>query len=1366
MVGVSALFPGSEEAERFWRNIVEGADLFSDVPESHWRIDDYYDADPRTPDKVYARRGGFLPDIDFSPMDFGIPPNVVPATDTAQLLALRVAQQVLEDYAGGDISGIDRERVSVVLGSSGGTEMSGYMSGRLHRPIWERGLRAAGLSDNELTAFSESVASGYTPWQENTFPGLLGNVIAGRIANRFDLGGTNCVVDAACASSLAAIEIALHELYLREADMVIAGGVDAFNDIFMFMCFAKVTALSRTGDCRPFSDQSDGTMLGEGLSMLALKRLDDAERDGDRIYAVIRGIGTSSDGRAKSIYAPSPDGQAKALRRAYEAAGYGPETVGLVEAHGTGTKAGDVAEFTALRRVFDESGRADRQWCAVGSVKSQVGHTKGAAGACGLFKTVMALHHKVLPPTIKIDRPNPGLEIESSPFYLSTQTKPWIADQNVPRRASVSAFGFGGTNFHITLEEYAGAGKHAPRYRSWDSELVVLGADSAAALAAQAGELAASLVDSPDMLGYLAHSTQSAYDATRPHRLAVVANSVEGLRAMLGEAAAKLQTAGGETSFSSPKGYYYSCQPAGPVALLFPGQGSQYVGMGADIPQLHEPALAPWELARAGLLNADRDLHDVVWPKTAFTEEDRTAQAAELTKTEWAQPGIGAHSLSLLSVVRSLGIAPVAVGGHSFGEVSALCAAGVISDDVALLIARARGALMAQAAASSDGAMCAVTAPAEQVSRLLGEWGLSVIIANHNAPNQVVLSGDSAAIADAAQRFSAAGMNARLLDVATAFHSEIVSSAAAPFASYLAGIPFGVPQVPVYANATAQPYVGSAEQMQATLANQIAQPVRFVEQVQAMWSAGARTFVEVGPGSVLTNLVGKCLTGQDHVAVSLDAKGRNGIRSLWMGLGQLVAAGVPMNFEALWADYRHGDDPRTRPAPKLTMKLNGTNFGRPDINDEPVSRAAEKSDRFEKSTPRSDHNGHATVSEPPMTAAHPTVPAANGLPAHVPTHVPVPVQAAAVPMVTSPLMSGPGAEMVTHMVGALGSMQQTIAHLQGLLQTLVSSTGMTPMPVNQLAFPAATTVVPAQPVAAYGVAAPPAPPVVAPPPAMPAPPTAPAAPISVPPAPALVPAAPAPVAAAAPVVTMPAPPAPAPVAAPVAVAVAPAPVASVVVAPAAGVDLVGDMLAVVADKTGYPVEMLDLSMALEADLGIDSIKRVEILSAVQDRVPSLPEVETATMAALVTLQEIVDYLQSLMGPAAAPAAAAPAPAAAAPAPVAPVAVAPAAAGVDLVGDMLAVVADKTGYPVEMLDLSMALEADLGIDSITAFSTPRTQPSRVRPTVDHDPPTPSRIATGPETGSPSPPPSAGCRSNAAPATHAIRCAGVQAGVVLE
>ncbi|SPM37636.1 beta-ketoacyl synthase, partial [Mycobacterium rhizamassiliense] len=1278
VVGVSALFPGSPEATRFWRNIVEGVDLFSEVPESHWRAEDFYDPSPSAPDKVYATRGGFLPEVDFSPMDFGIPPNVLPATDTAQLLALRVAQQVLEDAADGDFSHMDRERVSVVLGASGGTELITYISGRLHRPVWERGLRAAGLSEQELEAFSERVASSYTPWQENTFPGLLGNVIAGRIANRFDLGGTNCVIDAACASSLAALEVGLHELYLGESDMVIAGGVDAFNDIFMFMCFAKVTALSPSGDCRPFSDQSDGTMLGEGLSMLALKRLDDAERDGDRIYAVIRGIGTSSDGRAKSIYAPSPAGQAKALRRAYEAAGYGPETVGLVEAHGTGTKAGDVAEFTALREVFDASGRADRQWCALGSVKSQVGHTKGAAGACGMFKTVMALHHKLLPPTIKIDQPNAGLEIDKSPFYLSTQTKPWLPESGVPRRASVSSFGFGGTNFHVTVEEYTGSGKRAWRYRSWDSEMVLLGASSAAALASEATRLSASLVDSDDMLAYVARSTQSAYDAAQPHRLSVVADSVATLRTMLDEAAAKLQTPDLAASFSSPKGYYYSARKPGPVALLFPGQGSQYVGMGADIPQLHEAALSPWELSRAEHLNADRDLHQVVWPKTAFSDDARALQGAELTKTEWAQPGIGAHSLSLLSVIRGLGIAPVAVGGHSFGEVSALCAAGVFSEEVALRIARARGVLMAQAAASSDGAMCAVAAPAEQVRKLIDEWGLSVVIANHNAPDQVVLSGESAAIDDAAPRFNAVGMKARRLDVATAFHSEIVSSAAVPFDSFLANVPFGAPEVPVYANATAQPYGSDAGAMRTTLANQIAQPVRFAEQIQAMWQAGARTFIEVGPGGVLTNLVGKCLGGREHSAVALDAKGRNGIRSLWMGLAQLAAAGVPMNFESLWADFRPGDDPREREQPKLTLKINGSNYGRPQFNDEPVQRPADNA----TSPNHSGHtNGHRTESESKLapSEALPAVPHVNGTASAAERPAPPPLPRPAMPPAPVPVaLNGNGAhagngvarpvaapaavpamnaETVTAMIAAVGALQESIGCLQGVLQSMVSATAVAAPPAAPVAL-----VVPAAPVA---------------PPAM-------TNGTSVLPAP---PAAPVHTNGHAPVATNGHAPSNGVAVAPVAVA-------------AVSGELVSQMLDVVADKTGYPVEMLDLSMALEADLGIDSIKRVEILSAVQERNPALPEVDTATMGSLVTLQEIIDYLQGLMAPVHtnghAPVATnghAPSNGVA----VAPVAVAPASG--ELVSQMLDVVADKTGYPVEMLDLSMALEADLGIDSI-------------------------------------------------------------------
>src|SRR5437764_6988541 len=374
VVGVSALLPGSKDANGFWRAVLAGRDLVTDVPETHWLVADYYDPDPKAPDKTYGKRGAFLDPVDFDPLAYGIPPNQLGATNTTQLLSLLVADGVLADVG----SEVDRDRVSVILGTAP-LELLATMASRLQRPVWLKALRESGINEVDAQAVCDRIADHYVPWQEASFPGLLSNVVAGRIANRFDLHGTNCTTDAACASSLAAVSHAMSELALGNADMVLTGGVDTLNDIVMYMCFSKTPALSATGDCRPFSDRADGTVLGEARVMVALKRLADAERDGDHVYAVLKGIGTSSDGRSTAIYAPLPEGQARALRRAYEAAGYGPETVGLVEAHGTGTKAGDLAEFTALSEVFGESSRTGEPWCALGSIKSQIGHTKSAA---------------------------------------------------------------------------------------------------------------------------------------------------------------------------------------------------------------------------------------------------------------------------------------------------------------------------------------------------------------------------------------------------------------------------------------------------------------------------------------------------------------------------------------------------------------------------------------------------------------------------------------------------------------------------------------------------------------------------------------------------------------------------------------------------------------------------------------------------------------------------------------------------------------------------------------------------------------------------------------------------------------------------
>jgi malonyl CoA-acyl carrier protein transacylase len=1255
VVGVSALFPGSTDSRGFWHDILAGKDLITDVPETHWLVDDYYDANPKALDKTYAKRGGFLPAVPFDAMEFGIPPSIVPATDSAQLLALIVAQKVLDDAAQGQFSKMDRERISVLLGVTSAQKLLGDMVARLQKPVWLKGLRDSGVPEAEAQAICEKIASNYVGWQESSFPGLLGNVVAGRIANRFDLRGTNTVTDAACASSLAAVSMGINELLLGQSDLVITGGVDAMNDIFMYMCFSKTPALSPTGDCRPFSDTADGTLLGEGIAMMALKRLEDAERDGDRIYATIRGLGSASDGRANSVYAPLPEGQARSLRRAYEVAGFGPETVELVEAHGTGTKAGDAAEFAGLKLAFTESKREDAQWCALGTVKSQIGHTKAAAGAAGLFKAVMALHHKVLPPTIKVERPNPKLEIEKSPFYLNTQRRPWIRDAKHPRRASVSSFGFGGSNFHVALEEYVpkGNGKQAWRLRTAPTELVLLGANSPAELVAQAKALAASTKE----LQFIARETQLGFKASSAARLAVVASDLADLAAKLNQAAATIEKAPG-TAFSTPNGTHYATGAANPgdVAFLFPGQGSQYVGMGSELAMAFDAARAAWDRA-ANFSFGGEKLHDVVFPKPAFTDADKDAQQKKLTGTEWAQLALGVQSQALLGVLTQVGVKAAAMAGHSFGEVAALHAAGALDAEALVQVARKRGELMRDASASTSGAMTAVARPIDEVRAVVAASGAEVVVANHNSPTQVVLSGSTAAIEKVEAALAAKGMTAKRLPVATAFHSPLVAGSSKPFGEFLAGVKVAKPAVPVFGNADANAYPAEPAAIRERLAAQLAQPVRFVEEIEAMYAKGARTFIEVGAGSVLTELVGRILGDKEHRAISLDRKGKHGVTTLQEALGRLALAGVQVDFAPLWADYAPASD---KPAkkPGMAIPMSGANVGRPY-----------------------PPPGGAAALPKPNPERKPVI-------VEVPVQVPVPVAAAPTASAPAPVAQAVAAPVAPAAaqawVSAFQEAQRQTADAHAAYQRAMAESHVAFLRTAESSFaglgallgsaPGAGSFAPAAPAfaAPSGLAA--------------------AAPSFAQPAPTFA----ATVAQTSAVVAAPAPVAPAMPAAPVLASVS-APAAAPVVAKAAApaMDLEGLMLTIVAEKTGYPKEMLGAHMELEADLGVDSIKRVEILSAMRERAPGMPEVKPTELATLRTLGQIVDHLRAAMGasaPVGTPVAAA--------APVAAASVAaPAAASLDLEGLMLTIVAEKTGYPKEMLGNHMELEADLGIDSI-------------------------------------------------------------------
>jgi acyl transferase domain-containing protein len=922
VVGVGALLPGAASVGEFWRNVLSGRELMRDVPGNYWLAEDFYDPDPRKVDKVYCKRGAFLDEVDFDPMKYGVPPKLLTSTDSCQLLALMVADQVLHDAFGNRFEKVDRDRIGVVLGVCSGLELVGEMAGRLQRPGWVKVMREHGLPEEQVQSICEGFSAIHPDWTEATFPGLLNNVVSGRVANKFDLGGPNFTTDAACASSLAALAMAANMLRQGDADLVVTGGADTTNDPFTFMCFSKTPALSLSSQCRPFSESADGTMLGEGLAMLAVKRLSDAERDGDRIYAVVRGCGSSSDGRATSIYAPRWEGQVKALERCYARAGYGPQAVDLVEAHGTGTQAGDLAEFRALTEVFDASGREDRQWCALGSIKSQLGHTKATAGAVGLVKTVLALHQKVLPPTLGVDKPGAKLEIEKTPFYLNTVSRPWVAGSERPRRASVSSFGFGGTNFHITVEEYGGSRDRTRRVRALPTELVVLSEASRASLVSSARELAAA-ASHPGALAHIAHETQSRFRAEAPARLAVIATDVDQLRARLTQAADSIARDSTRV-LTVPGSIYFSDEPVdGGVAFVFPGQGSQYVGMGADLAMEFDAARAVWD-AEAGRTN----LHDVVFPRPAFTDADRDEQSTRLRATEWAQPAIGAMSVSMLALLRLVGLKADCVAGHSFGELSALYAAGSLDRESFLRLARHRGELMARAAESSAGSsgMIAVTASLDQVEGLLADCG--AVVANHNDPRQVVVSGTIDAIEEVERRIAAAGLKAQRLPVAAAFHSPVVALSVQPFARILADVEFKPPSLPVMANATAQPYPDGPAAIREQLSSSIARRVRFLENVEAMYARGVRTFVEVGPGTALTGMIARICSDRRFRAIALDRPGAHGVTSLWQGLAQVAVAGHPLDFSALWTEFELGPDPRAQPKPKLTMRIGGTNYGK------------------------------------------------------------------------------------------------------------------------------------------------------------------------------------------------------------------------------------------------------------------------------------------------------------------------------------------------------------------------------------------------------------------------------------------------------
>ncbi len=936
IVGVSAILPDAPDAATFWSNVTAGRYSISEVDPARWDPALYYDADHDVPERTYSKIGGWVRDWDWDPLAWKlpIPPKVSEAMDEAHKWAVACTRMALAD-AGWPERAFDQDRTAVIIGNAISGEKHYLTAMRTMFPELARELERtdsfAALPEEVRATIERELHVRFNDWlpgiSEDTMPGELGNCIAGRIANLFNFHGPNFTIDAACASALAAMDATMEGLMAREFDVAITGGVDRNMGAHTFIKFCAIGALSPSGT-RPYDEGADGFVMGEGAALFVVKRLADAVSAGDRIYAVVRGVGSASDGKGKGITAPNPIGQRFAVQRAWQNAGISPANCGLVEGHGTSTRVGDVVEIESLIDAFEGAHLAPRS-IALGSVKSNIGHLKAAAGAAGMLKATLALHHAQLPPSIGFETPNPNLDWTHSPFAVNTELRDWKVSPGRSRVAGVSAFGFGGTNFHVVMEDYDpsrapanGGGRRAsvgvpatpgpadtitvtPDRKPPLRGALVLGAATAAELA---NELRTALAEArlgrhldaiPPSAAALRASERIAIDyADGPDLVAKAELALKVLSA---------PTASGWDALRG-RGIHRGSGAPGKVAFLYTGQGSQYTNMLGEL-RRREPVVADcFEQADAIMepLLEGRRLSDIVFPD----RDDPNAVAhaeAELRRTEIQQPAVIAVDTALTRLLAAYGIVPDMVMGHSVGEYAALVTAGTLTFEHALEAVSARGREMAHLELEDPGAMVAAMAPLADVQAIVDGVDGYAVLANVNSTHQVVIGGATDAVGRVAAALQAAGHTAIPLPVSHAFHTEIVAPASVPLRAMLERLGLREPQLPVVANVTGDFYPtgdGATAQMLEMLSRQVASPVQFIDGLRTLYQAGARVFVESGPKHALQGFAADVLGAEEDVVCLASNHPKQGdIPTFNNALCGLWAAGVGVGREPVAREH-------------------------------------------------------------------------------------------------------------------------------------------------------------------------------------------------------------------------------------------------------------------------------------------------------------------------------------------------------------------------------------------------------------------------------------------------------------------------------
>ncbi|MDP1823469.1 MAG: aminotransferase class I/II-fold pyridoxal phosphate-dependent enzyme [Archangium sp.] len=874
VVGMACRFPHAKDLPDLWRVVSTGEVTFQDIDDSRWKHSAFFDPnDVRAVDKTYVRKGAFIDGVDeFAALHYGLAPRRVQVMDPQHRLVIEATRQALQD-AGYENKPFDRSRTGVFIGASV-SEYKDLMTARHRAQQSINGEFGDTLSGAEAEALKASVAD-VAPARAFTIAGSLLNMMACSVAQTFDLNGPALSIDAACSSALVAIHEATVNLRARQVNVAIAGGVYLNLNPDNLIGFSRIGAISPSGVCRPFDARADGFVMGEGVGLVVLKRLEDAQRDGDRIYAVLKGSGCNNDGRGEGPMTPRPEGQREAMWRAHADTDFPVESISYVETHGTATTVGDATEVGALKHFFNErAGKAlEQPYCNLGSIKGNIGHTMSAAGAAGFIKTCLMLHHGVIPPQPGCEELNPKLDLPHSPFRIAAESMPW----NVPvRRAAVSSFGFGGTNAHVLLEQ---APARPVVQQVAGPSLFLLSAATHALLQSHAAELAKEIATQSLSVADVARTLASrqAFDT----RIAFLATTREDLIDAL------TQISTGALSPSTPV-------PAEQrkIAFLFAGQGAQRVGLLQDLVARFPTLRAKLEQYDAAVkADAGFSLIDALYPPAGT---DPVKAQAHLTQTHVCQPAMAALGIAMGELLRECNVLPELTLGHSLGEFAAAATSGMLPGADAVKLVAKRGQLMNELGLVDTGAMLAVMAERSLVEKHLNA---GVVIANHNHPTQVVLSGTTKGIDTAQAALNAAGLKSTRLDVSHAFHSPLMAGMDVKMKAVVSGLPLQEPRSGIVSCITGRMY-GSVAEAKDIWVQHATSPVNFVDALQTCVDEGVTHFIQVGAGGALLSFARGVAQNASVFALGPN-EGNDAGSMLLTALGQLWMKGVPVNAQPL-----------------------------------------------------------------------------------------------------------------------------------------------------------------------------------------------------------------------------------------------------------------------------------------------------------------------------------------------------------------------------------------------------------------------------------------------------------------------------------